>query len=198
MSALALNIKHVTLRFGEKTVLSDFSMTLAAGERAVIMGPSGCGKTSILRLAAGLIKPTAGTVTRATGRVAVQFQEPRLLPGRTAAENVNAVLADSTKTMPEARAWLDRVGLGAAADHYPDELSGGMAQRVSLARALAYRGDLLLLDEPFRGLDAALREEMIRLVLTEARTAAILLVTHDPYEAARFSERVITLSADAS
>ena len=190
---MILNMSHVDLRFEGKTVLSDFNLSLEAGEHIALMGASGSGKTSILRLAAGLIKPTKGRITRGTGRVSMQFQEARLLPDRTAAENVNAVLSDTPKTLDEAREWLWRVGLADAAELYPDELSGGMAQRVALARALAYRGDLLLLDEPFRGLDTALREEIMELVAAEARDRALILVTHDEGEARRLTDRILTL-----
>ena len=190
---MILDISHVDLRFDGKTVLSDFSLSLERGEHIALMGASGSGKTSILRLAAGLIKPTKGKVTRAADRISMQFQEARLLPERTAAENVNAILSDTPKTMEEARAWLARVGLADAADLYADELSGGMAQRVALARALAYKADLLLLDEPFRGLDTATREQIIELVVTEARGKALILVTHDEWEAQRLADRILTL-----
>ena len=193
MSNKLLTMENITLLYDDKSVLTDLSLTLSAREHIVLMGESGCGKTSLLRLIAGLIRPTSGKIVRTTDRIAMQFQEPRLLPNRTAAENINVVLSDRRTTLPEARAWLSRVGLADAADLYPDELSGGMAQRVSLARALAYRGDILLLDEPFRGLNAELREQIISLVLAEARHTALILVTHDPYEAERFSKKTIRL-----
>ncbi len=188
-----LRFDKVSLTFENVPVLTDMDLCIRSGERIALMGPSGCGKTSLLRLAAGLIKPTKGTITRSTDKIAMQFQEPRLLPTRTAAENVNVVLSDKAASMGEARKWLSRVGLSEAAELYPDELSGGMAQRVALARALAYGGDMLLLDEPFRGLDDALKADIMTMVLTQAPHTAILLVTHDTQEAERFAHRILTL-----
>ena len=190
---MMLDMSHVDLRFDGKTVLSDFNLSLEEGEHIALMGASGSGKTSILRLAAGLIKPTKGKITRGASRISMQFQEARLLPDRTAAENVNVVLSDKRDTLDEAREWLGRVGLADAADLYPDELSGGMAQRVALARVLAYRGDLLLLDEPFRGLDTTTREAIMELVATETRDRAVILVTHDEWEAQQLADRILTL-----
>lgn len=189
-----LNFENVTLSFHKSIVLSKFNFSISSGERIAIMGPSGSGKTSLLRLAAGLIKPTHGMVSRQATKIAIQFQEPRLLPTRTAAENVNVVLSDTPKTLEMAREWLARVELADACNLYPDELSGGMAQRVALARALAYGGDLLLLDEPFRGLDDALKERIVHTVSEVAQDRAILLVTHDREEADRLACRVVDLS----
>lgn len=188
-----LQFDNVSLTLDGRAIVNNLNLTLQEGERAVIMGPSGSGKTSLLRMASGLIKPTEGHVIRRAKRVAMQFQEPRLLPNRTAAENVNVVLSDSHKTLETAKRWLTRVELADACDLYPHQLSGGMAQRVALARALAYEGDLLLLDEPFRGLDAELKDRIMSTVLTYAPHTAILLVTHDRDEAERFSERIISL-----
>ena len=121
-------------------------------------------------------------------KTAVVFQEPRLLPWRTALENVNLVLGDGKSTLEQARKALEQVNLSDALDKYPRELSGGMQQRVSLARALAAEGDLLILDEPFKAMDEALRDQVIELV---GRTnAAILLVTHEEAEARQLGCRI--------
>ena len=125
-----------------------------------------------------------GTVRVSPGRMACVFQEPRLLPWRTAAENVNAVLSDRAQTMPQALAWLERLELSDARDQYPAALSGGMQQRVAIARALAYDAPVLLLDEPFRGLDAALRQRVTALVADAARAKTLVLATHDAADAA--------------
>ena len=187
-----LELRDVSLRLGGAAVFEGLSFALAAGERLALMGPSGCGKTSLLRLCAGLLKPDAGTVRRDTERVAFLFQEPRLLPWRTAAENVNLVLSDRAGTMGEAEAWLARFGLDTAdARKRPAELSGGMQQRASLARCLASGGELLLLDEPFKALDAALRRETMQTVSDLAGGAAVLLVTHDPAEAEDLGCRIV-------
>lgn len=181
-----LTLQNVSLSFGEKQVLHDVSLTLRHGESRVVMGSSGIGKTSLLRLCAGLLKPDSGEIQCHAARISMQFQEPRLLPWLTAAENVNTVLSDKRDTLPEAMEFLTMVGLAEAAELYPAELSGGMAQRVALARALAFRGELYLLDEPFRGLDEALRDDMISLVKEKTKDAGLLLVTHDPEVAQRF------------
>lgn len=181
-----LTFDKVSLSLGGKQLLESLDLSLKNGEVKVIMGPSGCGKTSLLRLAAGLLKPTAGKILRGSDRISIQFQEPRLLPWLTAAENVNLVLSDKKETLPKALEYLGAVGLTDSAHQYPAELSGGMAQRVALARALAYGGDLFLLDEPFRGLDQALRDQMISLVRTHTAGKALLLVTHDKEVAEAF------------
>ena len=176
-----LRLKDISLRYGEKQVLKAFSLTLNPGQRIALMGPSGCGKTTVLRIVMGLLKPQCGTVDNGFSKTAVVFQEPRLLPWRRAVENVNLVLGDTPATMPRALSALEAMGLGEAAGQYPGELSGGMQQRVALARALAVRGDLLILDEPFKGLDESLRQAVI--ARTAATNAAVLLVTHDRAEA---------------
>ena len=176
-----LELKNISISFGEKAVLKNQSLTLRPGQRIALMGPSGCGKTTLLRVALGLIRPGKGTVRDTFGSVGVVFQEPRLLPWRTALENVNLVLGDHPQTREKAAGFLARVGLSEALDKYPRELSGGMEQRVALARALALEADCLVLDEPFKAMDETLCREVMELV--NQTQAAILLVTHDPQEA---------------
>lgn len=180
------------LSYGEKPVLTGVTLHAAPGERIALMGPSGCGKTSLLRLAAGLLRPTAGTATCRARRLAYAFQEPRLMPWLTAAENVAAVLDGGAASMPDALRWLDAVGLAGAADTFPRELSGGMAQRVNLARALAREGDLLLLDEPLKELDKALREDILALLDRCAAGRTLLVTTHDARVAHTLAEKVFT------
>ena len=154
---------NVSLNFGGKSVLHGLSFRVPAGGCVALMGASGSGKTSVLKLAAQLLTPTVGRVSGG-GRISMQFQEPRLLPWRNAAENVNLVLSDTAKTLPESLTWLTSVDLRDAAGLYPDELSGGMAQRVALCRALAAPADTVLLDEPFRGLDPDTRRRVMTVV----------------------------------
>lgn len=175
--------RDVSLAFGGRLVLSGCSLTLSEGQRIALTGISGCGKTSLLRVILSLIKPDAGTVRLEARKAGVVFQEPRLLPWRTAAENVNAVLSDSPSTLPEARLRLERLQLADAADLYPNELSGGMQQRVSIARALACRPDLLILDEPFKGFDPDLHDLVLREILASLPGTSLLLTTHSEVEA---------------
>ena len=186
-----LELKDISVRYDGKSVLSGCGLSLGDGERLALMGPSGCGKTTLLRVALSLLPPDTGSVSGAPGRTAAVFQEPRLLPWRTAAENVNVVLSDTPDTMPEALSMLERVELSDAVEKYPAELSGGMQQRVSIARALAFRPDLLVLDEPFRGLDDELRGRMVSLLNTSLQSASLLLVTHSEEEAKTLGCRVL-------
>ncbi|MBQ8396582.1 MAG: ABC transporter ATP-binding protein, partial [Clostridia bacterium] len=151
-----IEVTGLTKRFGDNLVLDRLNLTLRSPGVTAVTGPSGRGKTTLLRCLAGLERPDAGTIC-GVGRAACMFQEPRLLPWLTAVQNVNLVLADDHTTLPAASGWLERVELASAADQYPAELSGGMQQRVALARDLAWGGDTILLDEPFRALDRPLR-----------------------------------------
>ena len=187
-----LELKNVSLCYGDLRVLRDVSLRLDPGERIAVMGPSGCGKTSLLRVIAGLQSPGSGTVEHAAHRLSFVFQEPRLLPWLTAAENIRLVLPDAHRG-DDAAAWLSRFGLSDAADRLPSELSGGMRQLVSLARALVCTPDLLLLDEPFKALDAAAKQNAITAV-SDGTDAAVILVTHDAREAEAIGCRVIDFS----
>ena len=186
-----LELNNISVRYDGKSVLSGCGLSLGDGERLALMGPSGCGKTTLLRVALSLQPPDTGSVSGDQGRTAAVFQEPRLLPWRTAAENVNVVLSDTPDTMPEALSMLERVELSDAVEKYPAELSGGMQQRVSIARALAFRPDLLVLDEPFRGLDDELRGRIVSLLNTSLQSASLLLVTHSEEEAKTLGCRVL-------
>ena len=186
-----LKLTNISHCYGDHKVLEQTSLTLDPGQRLALMGPSGCGKTTLLRIAMGLLQPSEGSVENTFRKTAAVFQEPRLLPWRTALENVNLVLGDGKHTLEAAQRYLKLVKLGAALDKYPRELSGGMQQRVALARALAAEGDLLILDEPFKAMDEALRSQVIALV---AQTdAAILLVTHEESEAKALGCEIIRL-----
>lgn len=185
-----IRLENVSLAYDGAVVLDRLSLHVPTGAHIALMGASGCGKSSVIDLIAGLKQPTAGRVSVDAERISYAFQEPRLLPWRTAAENVNAVLSDRKATLPEAEAWLMRVGLGDAAGKYPDELSGGMRQRVNLARALAYGGDILLLDEPFSGLDGERRDELLSLIKRYAAGKTLVLSTHDRTEAEALADSI--------
>ncbi|RCG31131.1 ABC transporter ATP-binding protein [Sphaerisporangium album] len=166
--------------------------SLAPGDQVALLGPSGSGKTTLLHLLAGLDRPTTGTVAwpelddRPRGRIGVVFQGPSLLPPLDAAENVALPLLIAGLSVVDARAMalraLDSVGIGDLADKLPQELSGGQAQRVAVARVLAGSPRLIIADEPTAQLDSALAARVVELLITVARrlTAALVIATHDP------------------
>jgi ABC-type nitrate/sulfonate/bicarbonate transport system ATPase subunit len=181
---------------GTLHVLGELAFSLAHGEVAALVGPSGCGKTTLLRIIAGLDREFDGAVALpAHGTLGMVFQEPRLLPWRTVEQNVR--LAAPRAAAAAIEALFQTLGLAAHRQHYPGELSLGLARRVALARAFAVEPDLLLLDEPFVSLDQALasrlREELAELV--NRRPVTTLLVTHDVEEAIGLADRLLLLSA---
>lgn len=187
-----LELKDVSLFFGALEVLRGASLMLGQDERIAITGPSGCGKTSLLHVIAGLLHPDSGLVRNRAARTGCVFQEPRLLPWLSAEENVSIVMPHGTHGQ-DALMLLKKLGLADSAEKHPCELSGGMQQRAALARALAYAPDLLLLDEPFRALDAASKALAIDAV-NERADCAVILVTHSPEEADALGCRIIPFS----
>ena len=184
-----IRVSELTAGYPGKEVLHNCSLHVPAGAHAALMGPSGCGKTTLLRVLLGLQKPEAGSA-EIRGKVSCVFQEPRLLPWCSVLRNVNAVLSDKKETLPEAMEWLRLFRLEAVSEQMPARLSGGERQRAALARALAFGGDVLLLDEPLKGQDEALKGELIALLRDFCRERTLLLVTHDPAEAALLTETV--------
>jgi len=183
--------------FGDTHVLRSIDLDIKPGEFVVMLGRSGCGKSTLLRSLARLDPSPAGEI-QTTGRATVAFQEPRLLPWRRVRENVELALLNTTERGSR-RDLVDQqlaeVGLSEKADSWPRQLSGGQAQRVSLARALVSNPSLLLLDEPFSALDALTRIDMHQLVIQLWRhhAMAILLVTHDVDEALALADRVVLM-----
>lgn len=182
-------LKNVFFSYGEKEIFRDFSHVFPSGKTTAVIGPSGAGKTTLLNLLAGLIRPAKGEIT-VPAPIAVLFQEPRLCPWLTALKNVELVLNGKKNAPAKGAEWLSRVGLGKELNAYPDELSGGMQQRVALARTLAYAEDcpIALLDEPFKGLDKALHEEMTSLTRDTLKGKTVILITHSETEAALSDE----------
>lgn len=197
MSDKPLSIQNGSVSFGAVEVFSQLSLEITRGEFVAVVGPSGCGKTTLLNLFSGFLKPTAGVV-ECSGRVRTVYQHDSLFPWQTVAQNIAMGLRDLGES--ERNAQLDSllrlINLGEFADHYPQQLSGGMRQRVELARALAGATDILLLDEPFSSLDyltrLRLRRELARMLEELPRT--VVLVTHDIEEAAQLADRILVLS----
>ena len=184
-----ITIDRLTLSYGSQQVLKDCSLRVETGSRVALMGPSGCGKTSLINVIAGLLTPDSGKVS-VNGKVSYVFQEPALFPWLTAMDNINVVLSDGPETLPRAEQLLEAVGLSDCRDKYPHQLSGGQKQRIAICRALAYGGDILLLDEPLKGLDADTRDQVSALLRQEWTGKTLLLVTHDPSEAESLCDRV--------
>jgi sulfonate transport system ATP-binding protein len=181
--------------------LDEVSLTVRDGEFVCIIGASGCGKSTLLNLVAGLDKPTSGQIDTGGRRVGLMFQEPALFPWLTAGRNVELALRARGVSKADRHAktaeLLDTVRLAGFADKRPHELSGGMRQRVAMARALAQDADVLLMDEPFGALDAMTRDllhDELERICAE-RTLTVLFVTHNVREAARLGDRVILLSS---
>ena len=191
-----LKMTDITFSFDKNIIFDKFSMELKKGEIVAIMGPSGCGKTTLLGLVSGLLKPQKGEIENAFEKVAYVFQESRLFPWLTVKENLLAVMNESNENaLQTVTECLSLVELENAADKYPKELSGGMKSRVSLARALAFGGDIFLLDEPFAALDKDLRNVLairIKGYLRE-RNASAILVTHNREDAEQIADRILTL-----
>lgn len=177
---MSIILEGVGKSFGERKVLQNVNLTLPDRGAVCFFGPSGCGKTTLTRLICGLEQPDAGRIRRPEGiRFACHFQEDRLLPWYTAGENLALALG----SREEARNWLRETGLEDAENLYPGELSGGMRRRVSLARALGYPSDVLVLDEPLRELDADTCGRMLALIARSLGERLLLLVTHDASQA---------------
>jgi NitT/TauT family transport system ATP-binding protein len=202
MDEAAVVVDGITKRFGRgPLILDDVSLTVAPGEFLCILGASGCGKSTLLNLVAGLEQPTAGSVAVPGHRPSLMFQEPALYPWLTAAENVELALklrgVGKAERRDETQKLLALVRLEGAGAKRPHELSGGMRQRVAMARALAQDSKVLLMDEPFAALDAITRD-VLHDELTRIRAevgATVLFVTHNVREAVRLGDRVILLSS---
>jgi NitT/TauT family transport system ATP-binding protein len=197
MSDKPLRIEDGSVTFGAVEVFKDLSLEITRGEFVAVVGPSGCGKTTLLNLFTGFLKPSSGVVV-CSGRVRTVYQHDSLFPWQTVAQNIALGLRDLSESerTQELNDLLRLINLEEFASHYPHQLSGGMRQRVELARALAGSTDVLLLDEPFSSLDyltrLRLRRELARMLEELPRT--VVLVTHDIEEAAQLADRILVLS----
>jgi NitT/TauT family transport system ATP-binding protein len=209
----ALSLAGVTCAFADKadarrryTAVRDVTLAVGAGEFVSVVGPTGCGKSTLLNVAAGLLAPSDGrvavfgeTLAGINRRAGYMFQSESLMPWRTALQNVAAGLEfrATRDASAQAHEWLKRVGLGAFAERYPHQLSGGMRKRVSLAQTLVLDPDIILMDEPFSALDVQTRQLMENelLAIWAEKKKAVLFITHDLDEAIAMSDRVVCLSA---
>jgi len=203
VSDARLRVRGVHHAFARHEVLAGVDLEVEAGQVVALVGPSGCGKTTLLHLCAGLLTLREGSIESGFAHPAFVFQQPRLLPWRSALDNVALGLAarGTLRSAREhrARELALRMGLSHAdLDKYPHQLSGGMRSRVSLARALVLEPDLLLLDEPFSALDVGLKEELYGLVQAHltARRMAALMITHDLMEAVRLSDSILVMAPE--
>jgi NitT/TauT family transport system ATP-binding protein len=196
---MKLEIRGLTKSYPEITVFKDLDFTLEAEKITCLLGPSGCGKTTLLNLLAGTITPDSGSIyPDIKNRVSFVFQESRLLPWITVLNNVIYLMDDKMQTKEKKEKGLElirKVGLTGFENSYPGELSGGMARRVSLARALGKDASVLLMDEPFSSLDDELKNRMIEILrgLIETEKKTVLYVTHDKRVASLLADRIVLM-----
>ncbi len=174
-------LKDISVSFDKKTVIEKLSFKFENGKKYAIMGESGSGKTTILNVISGLLKPQRGDVFKEKDcKIAYVFQEPRLFDWLTVLENVSITTdLDKTLSQNKAKDLLTKLGLEDSIYQYPTELSGGMKQRVSIARAMAYEPDVILLDEPFKALDSTTKKQVAEYLFDFFKNKTVIMVTHD-------------------
>jgi len=193
-----LSLDNISHGYGEVSVLQNLNLTVKPGEFVVLVGPSGCGKTTLLNILSGYLKPRSGSVQR-EGIIRTVYQHDGLFPWLTVRENISMglrLIENKSQHENELRELIELIHLQGFEDHYPHQLSGGMRQRVELARVIAGDSDILLMDEPFSALDyqtrLRMRQELVRLL--EKRPRTVVFVTHDIEEAVQLADRVLVLS----
>jgi len=196
-----IQVRDLTLRFGQQVIFDRLSFDIAGGSFVTLLGASGAGKTSLLKIIAGLAKPTSGTVIGSdgqpiAGRIAYMGQKDLLYPWLTIDQNISlgARLRGEKVDRPWAEHLLERVGLNGYGNALPAALSGGMRQRAAIARTLYERQPIVLMDEPFSALDTITRAMIQTLAADLLAQHTVLLITHDPMEACRLSHRLLVLS----
>ena len=187
-----LKIQGISKRFGGREVLRNVTAAFPAGSVTCLLGPSGFGKTTLLRIIAGLEKPDAGRIDGVPARIGFVFQEDRLCEDFSAVSNVRLVTGKSVPKEEIIR-HLAEIGLGDSLDKPVREYSGGMKRRVAIVRAVCYPADLLILDEPFKGLDEKLRLEVIGYIRKHTAGKAVICVTHEPDDAERLGGKNIEM-----
>ncbi len=197
-----IDFKGVSKAFNGHQVLVDLSFRITAHQTVGIIGPSGAGKTTLLRLITGALRPDVGEVLVNYEKIGYVFQDPRLLLWRSALDNISLALQAqgvSKKTaLRRARVWIERLELQGFENYYPNQLSGGMMQRVSIGRAMAIEPEILLMDEPFSNLDVELKNSLLSITerLLKDYCITVVHVTHDLLEALRLDDRIFRLSND--
>jgi len=196
---MSLHIKNLHKSYDELLLFSNFNLDIAEGEITCILGPSGGGKTTLLNIIAGLVEPNGGNLVGFNGKVlSYIFQDPRLLPWKTVQENIEFVLTNAyeqTQRQAIASRFIKLVELTGFASYYPSQLSGGMRQRVAIARAFAYPSDLILMDEPLKGLDLKMKMNLLKAFsrIWQADKRTVIFVTHDVDEALMLGNTIIVL-----
>ena len=195
---MSILIEDLTKYFHKQSIFENLNAELEISKTTLISGPSGCGKTTLLRILAGLDKKYTGNVKGVPEKISYLFQDDRLMPWFTLKENVEFVLKDiyePEKVTEIALAMIEAVRLDGHEDKYPSKLSGGMQRRTALARAFCYPSDLMLLDEPFKGMDAKLKLDMMELFekLFVEKNKTVILVSHDEAVIDRFSSNEVRL-----
>jgi NitT/TauT family transport system ATP-binding protein len=197
---MSLKIKNLSKSFEDISLYRDFSIDFPEGEITCILGPSGCGKTTLLDIIANSVNPDAGELVGFENKVVSYiFQDTRLLPWKTVYGNIGFVLNDKLPSKERnaiVKRFLKLVELDAFANYYPAQLSGGMRQRVAIARAFAYPSDLILMDEPLKGLDVKLKVNLIRSFsrIWQADKRTVIFVTHDVDEALLLGKKIFVFS----
>ncbi|WP_456399204.1 ABC transporter ATP-binding protein [Mesoaciditoga sp.] len=192
MGTFTLKVQNLSKKFGNLSVIEKWSFDVKRGEKLTLFGPSGCGKTTFLRIVSGLEKPTFGEIQISSQKIGMVFQEPTLIPWKNVIDNLRFVRKNDEKI----RNILKKMNLSSFETYFPSSLSGGMRQRVNLARALLVNPELLILDEPFFSLDLATKMEIMKDIkrMHEKIGFTLLMVTHDVKEAIYISDRIILLS----
>lgn len=198
---MSIKVHNLHKRFDELTLFNNFSLEFKSNTISTILGPSGCGKTTLMNMVGGLIQPDGGEILGLDNQVlSYIFQEPRLLDWKTVSQNIEFVLMDAYPQEKEreriVQRFINLVELSGFEDYYPSQLSGGMRQRVSIARAFAYPSHLILMDEPLKGLDIKLKRNLIRAFarIWQYDRRTVLFVTHDVEEAMLLGHEILVFS----
>lgn len=189
-SDIGIRIENLTADYKGTIIFENLNFKLPERGCVCFFGPSGSGKTTLLQIIAGLKKPLVGTVSMDHPKIAYVFQENRLIPWLTALENVSIV----SETKEIAARWLEKVGLGNDTEKFPPQLSGGMKQRVNIARALAFDAPVIMLDEPFKGLDDTIKSKIIDILNEQKKDRLLILVTHDRDDVRLLADQIIDIA----